>query len=107
VRLYQEADIFVLPSVDDGFGMVVAEAMAAGLPVIVTENVGPADHIEDGVEGFVGPIRNPQALAAKIKFFYDNPDEVKKMSLASLKKSRFFSPEAYVERMIKAYNLMK
>ena len=39
VRLYQEADIFVLPSVDDGFGMVVAETMAAGLPVIVTENV--------------------------------------------------------------------
>jgi len=107
VRLYQEADIFVLPSVDDGFGMVVAEAMAAGLPVIVTENVGAADHIEDGVEGFVVPIRNPEALAAKIKFFYDNLDEVKKMSLASLKKSRFFFPEAYVERMIQAYNLMK
>ena len=56
--LYNTASVFVLPSLQDGFGMVVYEAAACGLPVIVTENVGAA--IRDGQDGFVVPIRDPE-----------------------------------------------
>jgi UDP-glucose:(heptosyl)LPS alpha-1,3-glucosyltransferase len=52
-KYYHASDIFVLPSLFDTFGLVVLEAMAAGLPVIVSEKVGAADLVQDGVNGFV------------------------------------------------------
>jgi glycosyltransferase involved in cell wall biosynthesis len=50
---YQRADVFVLPSLHDGFGFVVAEAMACGLPVVVTENCGAAEWIRNGETGWI------------------------------------------------------
>ena len=104
--LYTKAHVFTLPSIDEGFGMVVAEAMAAGLPVIVSENVGAADGIENGKEGFVVPIRSSDALAEKIKFFYDHPDWIQRMGDAVLEKSVLYAPEVFTERMIAAYRAM-
>ena len=66
-------------SVTEGFGITALEAMAYGRPVIVTEWVGMADYIKNGEEGFVVPIRNPQAIYDKILYFNDNPLEVKRM----------------------------
>jgi glycosyltransferase involved in cell wall biosynthesis len=63
---YAAADLFVLPSVEDGFGLVTAEAMAAGLPVIVSDRAGSADIVEDGVSGFVVPAGDAPALARRI-----------------------------------------
>jgi glycosyltransferase involved in cell wall biosynthesis len=53
VPAYQRAEVFVLPSLHDGFGFVVAEAMACGLPVIVTENCGSAGWIRNGQTGWI------------------------------------------------------
>lgn len=50
---YGRADVFVLPSVEDGFGYVTTEAMGCGLPVITTTGAGSADVVEDGVSGYV------------------------------------------------------
>ena len=50
-----ESDVLVLPSLGEGFGLVVTEALACGLPVIVTPNVGAGDLVCDGREGFVVP----------------------------------------------------
>ncbi|WP_271504834.1 glycosyltransferase family 4 protein [Bradyrhizobium sp. CCBAU 11357] len=66
VRLYQTSSLLVLPSVQDGFGFVVTEALACGLPAIVTEHVGARDVIRSGVNGFVVPPRTPEALADTI-----------------------------------------
>lgn len=66
VRLYQDSSLLVLPSVQDGFGFVVAEALACGLPAIVTDRVGARDIIRDGENGFVVPHRSPDALAETI-----------------------------------------
>jgi glycosyltransferase involved in cell wall biosynthesis len=66
-RLFREASVFCLPSIDDGFGMVVLEALAYGLPVIVTENVGAKDLLNERVSRVV-PIRNPRALAEGIEW---------------------------------------
>jgi glycosyltransferase involved in cell wall biosynthesis len=70
---YHQASVFVLASLSDGFGMVVTQAMACGLPVIVTENVGAADLVQDGINGFVVPIRSPEVIAEKLIFLRDNP----------------------------------
>jgi glycosyltransferase involved in cell wall biosynthesis len=63
--LYDRADVFVQPSVDEGFGMTVLEALAHGLPVVATENVGAKDLLGRNVSRIV-PIRNPEALARAI-----------------------------------------
>ncbi len=101
--LYNQAHIFVLPSIDEGFGQVVMEAMSAGLPVVVTENVGSADGVENGKDGFVVPIRSSDAIAEKIKFFYDNPEKLKEMGKVAAEKSKLYSPEEFTKRMITAY----
>ena len=66
VRRYQTSDIFVLPSIEDGFALVVAEALACGLPVITTPNTGASDLIRAGENGEVVPIRDPAAIAAAV-----------------------------------------
>jgi glycosyltransferase involved in cell wall biosynthesis len=65
VRELGAADMFVFPTLSDGFGIVLLEAMAAGLPVITTGNC--ADIVEDGVNGFVVPIRDSRAIADRVE----------------------------------------
>jgi len=60
---YLAHDVFLFPSLYEGFGMVVLEAMACGLSVVATPVGGAADIIEDGVDGFLVPFRDSQALA--------------------------------------------
>jgi glycosyltransferase involved in cell wall biosynthesis len=57
------ADIFVLPSLEDGFARTVTEAMSCGLPAITTPNTGASDFIQPGINGEVVPIRDPQVIA--------------------------------------------
>jgi len=59
----EQADIFLLPSLEDGLAYAAVEALACGLPVITTPNTGASDLIERGVSGEVVPIRDPQAIA--------------------------------------------
>ena len=73
-ELYRSASVFVLPSVEDGFGMVVPEAMASGLPVIVSANAGTADAVRPGVCGFIVPARDPHALAECLVRLHSDPD---------------------------------
>ena len=61
--VYQQSELFVLPSLEDGFGLVVAEAMACGLPVIVTDQCGAAAWVTPGETGWVIPSANTPALA--------------------------------------------
>jgi glycosyltransferase involved in cell wall biosynthesis len=61
-RVFAEHDVLVLPSVQDGFGAVICEAMAAGLPVIATENTGAPDVVRNGVDGLIVPARSASAL---------------------------------------------
>jgi glycosyltransferase involved in cell wall biosynthesis len=62
----QTSDVFVFPSIEDGFGFVVAEAMACGLPVITTKNTGASDLVLPGENGEIVPIRNPEAIAEAV-----------------------------------------
>lgn len=78
-ELFLNASVYVQPSVTEGWGLGVAEALAHGTPVIVTEGVGAKDMIVDGREGFIVPTRNPDAIVEKLVYFHDNPMEVRRM----------------------------
>jgi alpha-maltose-1-phosphate synthase len=65
--IMSKSHVLVLPSIEDGFGMVVPQAMACGCPVIVSENAGAADVVEEGVNGYVTPVRDSEALAEKLQ----------------------------------------
>ena len=73
----------VLPSVEDGFGMVLNQAMACGCVPICTENTGGSDLFTDGVEGFIVPVRDPVALKNKFELLADSPALRLRMSLAA------------------------
>ena len=65
-KLYEAADVFVQPSIDEGFGMTTLEALAFGLPLVITENVGAKDVLSPAVAVTV-PIRNAEAIAEAIE----------------------------------------
>jgi glycosyltransferase involved in cell wall biosynthesis len=74
IHHYHKSSVFVLASVSDGFGMVVPQAMACGLPVIVTQNVGAKDLIVDGHNGFIVPVGSPDQIAEKLRVLYKEPE---------------------------------
>jgi glycosyltransferase involved in cell wall biosynthesis len=65
--LYRWANVFCLPSIDEGFGLVTLEALAYGLPLVVSDNVGSADVLDPSVARVV-PIRNPRAIEEGIRW---------------------------------------
>lgn len=96
VPLYAEADVFVLPSLSEPWGMVLNEAAAAGLPLVATEGVGAAhDLIEDGVNGFRVPGGDEQALAEAMRRLAEETDFRGAAGARSRELSRHFTPEAW------------
>jgi alpha-maltose-1-phosphate synthase len=85
-QIMSRSHVMVLPSIEDGFGYVQAEAMACGCPVIATTNTGAADLFSDRVEGFIVPVRAPEALVEKMQLLADNPDLQQRMAIAALAK---------------------
>ena len=83
-RLMQRSHVLVLPSIEDGFGLVMAEAMACGCPVISSTNTGGEDLYTDGREGFIVPIRDPQSIAERLQQLADEPGLQHRMRAAAL-----------------------
>lgn len=75
--------MFCLPSIAEGRALVMQEAMSQGLPLIITPNTGGEDLIEEGVNGFLIPIRSPGAIAEKIAWFADHRPLLPEMSRAA------------------------
>ena len=101
---YNQADIFVQCSLEEGLAVVQAQAMACGLPVICTENTGGSEIIDDGVNGFIIPIKDVNILKDKILIFYNNEDKLKKMSfLAHQKAQKDLSWENYGKKISNIY----
>jgi alpha-maltose-1-phosphate synthase len=80
---YSSANVFVFPSLVEGFGLVLLEAMACGIPIITTPNTAGPDIITDGLEGFIVPIRDIEALKAKLEWCYTHPQELAEMGRAA------------------------
>ncbi|NOT55741.1 MAG: glycosyltransferase family 4 protein [Deltaproteobacteria bacterium] len=85
---YQRAAVLVFPTLYDGFGSVVAEALAHGLPVITTRNAGAAELITEGINGFLVPAGDPQALSERLAWCVEHPRELLAMRHAALATAR-------------------
>lgn len=101
-RIYTEADIFCLPSVHEGFGMVVLEAMAAGLPVVVSDQVGAADVISNGESGYVFPVASGGALTEILAELIGNAKLRQKIGQTArqVAEGRENTWDGYVDRVI-------
>ena len=102
-QLFATASVYVQPTVTEGWGLSVGEAMGHGTPVIVTEGAGSADMVTDGKDGFIIPIRNPQAITDRIRYFYDNPSEIKRMGNNARLKAEQFSWDKIEEKYAKLF----
>jgi glycosyltransferase involved in cell wall biosynthesis len=84
---YQSADVLVFPTLSDGFGLVVTEAMAHGLPVITTDQAGAADLISPD-NGIIVPTADARALADALQWCLDNRDRLQAMRHHALETAR-------------------
>lgn len=91
--MYASADVFVFPSLVEGFGMVTLEAMASGVPVIVTENANAV--VRDGLDGYVIPIRDVNALQDRIRRLHDDASLRESMGEAARKRAEEFTWQRY------------
>lgn len=71
--------VAVHPSLEEGLSMVIPQLMSCGVPVIATTNTGGADIIQDGLNGFIIPIRSPEAIMEKIAMLYNNREKLAMM----------------------------
>ena len=102
VEWYQQADVFVLPTLSDGFALTQLEALAHGLPVITTLNCGRV--VEEGKTGFIVPARDAQALADAILKFATNRNLSASMAPACREAVKAYSVSAYGQNLVKIIN---
>jgi glycosyltransferase involved in cell wall biosynthesis len=93
------ADLYVHPSLWEGFGLVLLEAMAMGLPVITTTHTAGPDLIHDGVEGFIVPIRDSEAIATRLELLHRDPARLAAMAQQARQRARAFSWNNYETTM--------
>jgi glycosyltransferase involved in cell wall biosynthesis len=95
--IYRSADVFVVPSLAEGGVNVIYEAMASGLPCVVSERSGSA--VVDGINGFVFPTGDRVALRRALEALYADRELTRRMSLAALERARIFRWEDFSRRL--------
>jgi glycosyltransferase involved in cell wall biosynthesis len=80
LKQYGRSSIYVLPSLADAYPLTVLEALASGLPVVISENTGTVDIVRDGEHGFVVPIRDVEAIQKALLAAYRSPQLLAKLS---------------------------
>ncbi|MCU4187146.1 glycosyltransferase family 4 protein [Acidiferrimicrobium sp. IK] len=86
----QRASVFALASIEEGLALVLAQAMACGLPVVATESTGVRELVEDGVEGLIVAPADSAALAEALDWLLSNPDRAKAMGAAGRRRVEGF-----------------
>lgn len=102
-KYYRAADVFVLPTREDTWGLVINEAMACGLPVITTDRcVAGLQLIENGINGYIIPVDDTAALAEGVNHLLENPDLLEQMSVNNLEKIRPYTIENMAQTIYNA-----
>jgi len=101
-KFLMETDIFVFPSWNEGFPLVIIEAMSAGCPIVTTRNVGSIQEVViDGVTGLLVERKKPKQIADAIIELIDNPQLRQKMGIASRERfKKNYTIEHNINRMI-------
>lgn len=102
LELMKESDVLVLPSLAEGCALVVLEALACGLPVIVTPNTGSLEFVRDGYEGFVVPTCNSEAIADRLSTLNYDRDLLASMSDNALRTAAEKSWTVYRDKWAEA-----
>lgn len=100
------ADIFVLPSIAEGFGLVILEAMACGLPIITTPHTCGPDVIVDGKHGFIIPIRDSEIIAEKLEWAMHNRELLYEMGILASNQACQFTWARFRRKVREAYQEM-
>jgi glycosyltransferase involved in cell wall biosynthesis len=95
--IFQSADMFVFPSLHEGSAMAVNEALASGLPAIVTPNAGAI--VRHGIDGFVVPIRDSVALAERVALLADDAGLRQRMATSARRLAEAHDAAAYAGRL--------
>ena len=99
---YVNADCFCLPSVQEGFGIVFLEAMAAGLPVVACRAAAIPEVVLDGRTGVLTPPRDPEALARALAAMLAEPERARVLGQAGRQWAASFTPERVARRFLEA-----
>ncbi|MGH9366506.1 MAG: glycosyltransferase family 4 protein [Thermoanaerobaculia bacterium] len=102
---YVSTDIFCLPSLQESFGIVFLEAMAAGLPVVACRAAAIPEVVEDGVTGLLVPPRDPEALAGALVALAADPGRARAMGDAGRRAVAAYTPERVAARFLEAVRL--
>jgi starch synthase len=92
---YRNADVLLFPALRDGFGLVLVEAMAHGLPIIASTSCAAPDLIRNGIEGLLVPPSDPVRLREAIQTLLDRPEFTPAMAQAAYELSRRLTWDAY------------
>jgi glycosyltransferase involved in cell wall biosynthesis len=104
--VYRGADLFVLPSLYEPFGLVVNEAMLCGCPAAVSDRVGAKyDLVRSGENGYVFPVGDVEGLAAIFRDILADPEKRRRMGEAARQRMETWSPREYVNALSAAVDL--
>lgn len=99
-KLLNQSDVFVFPSLGDGFSLSALEAAASGLPLIISENTGVTDAMTEGKEGFIIPVQSAESIKDKVIWFYKNREQMESMGAAARKMAQRYTWENYYKNVV-------
>lgn len=106
--LFQDSDIFVLPSYTEIFPVVIVEAMAAGMPVIATPVGAVPEIIQDGINGFIVPVGDHRSLAERIRYLVQDQEKRLEMGWNNLQKfHKEYRVDINVDRIDRIYQSLQ
>ena len=95
----RQHDVLVLPSLFEGYALVISEALSQGLPVMITPNTGGTVAVRDGIEGFIVPIRDSESIAERLQQLSENPDQLAAMRQACFRRAAELSWSSYEQNL--------
>ena len=100
-KLFEDADLFIFPTLGDMTPMVVMEAMASSLPVVATDVGAVSEGVEDGVTGLLIPTNDPSSIVKAVSDLANNPDRLIAMGKAGYERAqRLFDGEKNYKTLI-------
>jgi glycosyltransferase involved in cell wall biosynthesis len=102
INMLHNSNVFVFPSLVEGFAFVIIEAMSTGLPIISTTRTAGRDVVENEKEGFTILPSDKDSLKKAMKYFLDNPEECKRMGDNAAKKAKTITWDNFENKVMEA-----